>query len=141
MLNSIKHFSIILTCIPFRRNRSKRLECLLKDVYKYIQHKPISLDCDLHIIPDLLEFDENAVSNHHDAQNRLARFKNINEHLHVKHKDYIKNCEKIIIIDDITTSGASLIEASKKLKDAGAKEIICFAFAQAVDWEFNSWNI
>ena len=83
-------------------------------------------------MPDLLEFDNEAVSNHRDAKDRLSRFKNINDHLHVKHKDCLRRFQKIIIIDDVTTTGASLIVSSKKLTSLGAQEVILFAFAHAV---------
>lgn len=57
-------------------------------------------------------------------------------------KENIKNCfrvenaekivgKKIILIDDVTTSGATLFEAAKTLKTAGAKKIIALTVARA----------
>jgi predicted amidophosphoribosyltransferase len=38
--------------------------------------------------------------------------------------------KQIIVMDDITTSGASLLACRQLLFEAGAKEVICFAFAK-----------
>ena len=46
----------------------------------------------------------------------------------VKNKEEIKN-RNIILIDDITTTGATLNEARKTLKKAGAKKIVAFTVA------------
>lgn len=37
---------------------------------------------------------------------------------------------KVLLIDDITTSGATFLEATKALKKTGVKEVICFALTQ-----------
>jgi predicted amidophosphoribosyltransferase len=44
----------------------------------------------------------------------------------------IKNIEKdkvYIIIDDVTTTGATFLEAKRALKEIGAKNILCIALA------------
>jgi len=66
----------------------------------------------------------------HQAQieNRQKRIKNIIGSFAVKNKDIIKN-RNIILIDDVTTTGATLNEAKKVLREAGAKKIIAFTIA------------
>ena len=39
--------------------------------------------------------------------------------------------KKIILIDDITTSGSSLLACKEILLKKGAKEVICFAFGKS----------
>src|SRR3989344_5750337 len=53
-------------------------------------------------------------------ENRSERLKNIIGSFAVKNGEQIKN-KNIILIDDITTTGATLAEAKKVLKQAGAK--------------------
>ena len=61
-------------------------------------------------------------------ENRSERLKNIIGSFAVKNGEQIKN-KNIILIDDITTTGATLAEAKKVLKQAGAKKIIAFTIA------------
>ncbi|MEI7709597.1 MAG: phosphoribosyltransferase family protein [bacterium] len=61
-------------------------------------------------------------------ENRVERLKNILGSFDIQNAELIKN-RNIILIDDITTTGATLSEARKILKNAGAKKIIAFAVA------------
>lgn len=60
--------------------------------------------------------------------NRSERLKNVVGFFDLKNKELIKN-RNIILIDDITTTGATLTEAKKVLKQAGARKIIAFTVA------------
>jgi ComF family protein len=66
----------------------------------------------------------------HQAQihDRRHRLKNVVGSFTLKNSDMI-NGKNIILIDDITTTGATLSEARKVLKKAGAKKIIAFTVA------------
>jgi len=61
-------------------------------------------------------------------ENRSERLKNIVGSFSIKNPERIKN-RNIILIDDVTTTGATLNEARKVLKQAGAKKIIAFTVA------------
>lgn len=61
-------------------------------------------------------------------KNRAERLKNIVGSFTVKNEDLIKS-KNIILIDDILTTGATLTEARKILKQAGAKKVIAFTVA------------
>ncbi len=63
-------------------------------------------------------------------KNRNERLKNIIETFAIKDevKNLIKN-KNIILIDDITTTGATLNEARKILKQNGARKVIAFTVA------------
>lgn len=63
-------------------------------------------------------------------KNRAERMKNILQSFAVPdtHLEKIKG-KNIILIDDITTTGATLTEARKILKQAGARKIIAFTVA------------
>ena len=127
------HLEVVLSCIPHRIGRPHRLENLLKQLAKYLDDTPIERDCTFYIIPDLFFYDDEALSNHKEAKTRENRFKNVREHLHLKRrKDIPNSVDKVILIDDVITTGASLIEASKKLEKEGIENIVRFAFAQAI---------
>ena len=61
-------------------------------------------------------------------KNRRERLENIIGSFSVKNGENIKN-RNIILVDDITTTGATLAEARKILKQSGAKKIIAFTVA------------
>ena len=61
-------------------------------------------------------------------EDRQKRLKNIIGSFSVKNPEKIKG-RNIIIIDDVSTTGATLNEARKTLKQAGAKKIIAFTVA------------
>ena len=61
-------------------------------------------------------------------ENRPQRLRNIIGSFSIKNAELVKN-RNIILIDDITTTGATLNEARKILKQAGAKKIIAFTVA------------
>lgn len=60
--------------------------------------------------------------------NRRERLENLIGSFCIKNEEKIKG-RNIILIDDITTTGATLSEAKKVLKKAGAKKIIAFTLA------------
>ena len=61
-------------------------------------------------------------------KDRNKRLKNLSGTFGVKNGESIKE-RNIILIDDITTTGATLEEAKKVLKEAGARKIIAFTVA------------
>lgn len=61
-------------------------------------------------------------------KDRSKRLKNIIGSFSVQNKECIEN-RNIILIDDVTTTGATLNEAKKVLKQSGAKKVIAFTIA------------
>lgn len=61
-------------------------------------------------------------------KDRNERLKNLSQSFSVKYPEKIKG-KNIILIDDVTTTGATLTEARKTLKKAGAKKVIAFTIA------------
>lgn len=62
-------------------------------------------------------------------ETKKQRFENVQQAFQVQNADLIKN-KNIILIDDICTSGATLLEAGKMLKRAGAKKIYGLVLAR-----------
>lgn len=59
---------------------------------------------------------------------RQDRLKNLSGSFAVKNSEKIKSYN-IILIDDVTTTGATLVEAKKVLKKAGVRKVIAFTLA------------
>lgn len=59
---------------------------------------------------------------------RSERLKNLIGSFDIKNKEQVKN-RNIILIDDIITTGATLTEAKKILKQKGARKVIAFTVA------------
>jgi phosphoglycolate phosphatase-like HAD superfamily hydrolase len=115
---------IVLTVIPFKPGRSPRLERLLAQVTQSSKAEPLahgSITC----IPDLLAYRAGAVSHSGAHLNQEQRFENVRDHLFVKHRD-------IVVLDDVVTSGASLIYAREYLLAARADSVSCVAIAKAI---------
>jgi len=65
-----------------------------------------------------------------DQKDYVARDKNIDGAFHVERPHELKG-KNIMLVDDVTTSGATLREAVRVLKSAGAKKIIAAVVARA----------
>jgi competence protein ComFC len=63
-----------------------------------------------------------------NIKDRRERLKNLSDSFSIKNLELIKN-KNVILIDDVTTTGATLTEAKKILKQFGAKKIIAFTVA------------
>lgn len=69
---------------------------------------------------------------HRDPQSSISmkrmRLKNIEGVYRITHKERIRN-QTVIVIDDIATTGATLTELKKVLREAGARKIVLLAVA------------
>ena len=121
----------IITVIPFKPGRTPRLERLLAQIERAERAEPYHEAQKFEFIPDLLMFNEGAASSHGDHLNREQRFANVGEHLHVNRPD-LAHGRHIVIIDDVVTTGASLLWADRKLRQVGARTVNCVAMTKAI---------
>lgn len=71
-----------------------------------------------------------ATKNQAELKNADERIKNIENCFSLNDSNGVKN-KNIILVDDVFTTGSTMSEAVKILKQAGAKKIIAFVFAKA----------
>jgi ComF family protein len=119
----------ILIPIPLSRKRYRergynQTELICKEMAKLDNNLHFKLEKDILIKPKDTE---------HQAriENKSERLKNILGSFSIKNKqnaDLVKN-RNIILLDDILTTGATLREAKKVLKQAGTRKIIAFTVA------------
>ncbi len=116
----------ILIPIPLSSKRRRergynQTELICKELAKIDENKNFELHTDVLIKPKDTE---------HQARikDRRIRLKNIAGSFSIKNKEVMKN-RNVILLDDITTTGATLNEARKILKQNGAKKVIAFTIA------------
>lgn len=123
--------NIVISVVPHRPGRKPRLENFLTQLKKSFEEVPM-LNYNVSIAPKLLEYKVGVKSQHNDHLGRDDRFINVRDHLVVKMPELIVAGTYFLVIDDVTTTGASLIYASKYLKAAGAIDVKCLSMAKNI---------
>jgi phosphoglycolate phosphatase-like HAD superfamily hydrolase len=123
--------SVAVSVIPHRPDRKPRLENFLAQLQASLKAKPIPYR-KIAVYPELLAYKEGVRSNHGEFLNRDERFANVRDFLFVKQSEVATSGTAVLIIDDVVTTGASLIYAQKYLMDAGARDVRCLAIAKNV---------
>ena len=126
-LSTLQNFNKpILIPIPLALKRKRergfnQAEIICKNLIKLDVEKNFKLEKNVLIKPKDTE---------HQAkiEDRSKRLKNIIGSFAIKNSEKIKG-KNIILIDDVCTTGATLSEARKILKQVGAKKIIAFTIA------------
>lgn len=117
----------ILIPIPINRKRKRergfnQSELICKELVK------LDKDVNFKMRTDVLE---KIKDTEHQAriENRSVRLKNIVGSFALKDPEMDLYGKNIILIDDVTTTGATLTEARKILRGAGARKVIAFTVA------------
>lgn len=121
---------LVITVIPKKPDGVPRMESLLVQLALSLQASPIqNFQCRIH--PEVMAFSEGVVSAHGQHLTAAQRFENVEKHLNVADAAAIQG-RPVLVIDDVVTSGASLVCASRALTAAGASQVKCLALAKAV---------
>lgn len=131
MRYGLKPVEIVVSVVPHRPNRKPRLEAMLAQLAVSLKKNPIAR-VTVKVKPDLLYYGDGVKSQHNDKLNRQERFDNVRDHLKVTKPNLVRNDVRYLIIDDVVTTGASLIFATKYLKAAGARVVYNLALAKNI---------
>jgi phosphoglycolate phosphatase-like HAD superfamily hydrolase len=123
--------SLVVTVIPAKPDRVRRLEAMLQQLLEtHTQSRMVAGG--VSFTPDLMRYKPGVLSHHSEGLNRQQRFENVRDHLEVIPGSGYEG-KHVVVIDDVATTGASLIYASKYLKAAGAKQVTCLSLTKAIN--------
>jgi competence protein ComFC len=116
----------ILIPIPLSKNRYRergfnQSELLCREILNLDKNKYLKIQKNILV--------KNKETEHQaKIKDRATRLKNLSNTFEIRNKELIKN-KNIILIDDVTTTGATLNEAKKVLRNAGARKVFAFTIA------------
>lgn len=122
---------LIVTAIPARPQRNHRLGNLITQLGASYGASSSYNNLCLTFDPGVLAYRQGVQSQSNDHLNQEQRFANIREHLYVVDPAAAQG-KKFLVIDDVSTSGATLLYAKKYLTEAGANSVDCFSLAQTI---------
>ena len=116
IINFIKSYDIIIA-VPIHRKRFNnrgynQSELLAKEISKYLKKTNFRNDI-------LIKIKDNTAQS---TLTRTERFLNVKDAYKIQNDNFIKE-KRILLIDDIYTTGNTVNECSRVLKQCGAKEI------------------
>lgn len=124
--------SLVVSVVPHRPGRKPRLENLLTQLNTYIAANAFPGSNRISVEPELLAYKEGVRSNSNDHLSANDRFANVRDHLFVKRPEKVAQGQKVLVIDDVCTTGSSLIYAGLYLLQAGSGEVTRLAIAMNV---------
>lgn len=124
--------NLVVSVVPHRPGRTPRLENLLRQLNAYVLKNPFPGSGRISFEPELLAYKDGVRSNHKLHLSANDRFKNVRDHLYVLKPATVRPRRMVLVIDDVCTTGASLIYAGKLLTDAGSGEVTRLAVSMNI---------
>ncbi len=122
---------LLITAIPARPGRQHRLGHLINQLQTSYGADPRLNRLRLFFNPSVLAYRDGVQSQSHDHLNHDARMANVRNHMFVADQDAVQG-KKVLVIDDVSTTGATLLYAKKYLEEAGARSVDMFSLAQTI---------
>lgn len=122
--------NLIVTVVPARPGRTHRLANLLKQVESRLTN-PLLAGRTV-FLPELLAYRDGVLSNSREHLSREDRFKNIRDHLYINQPEKLKDRQDILIIDDVATSGSTLIYPKIILEKDSRRVVTCLSIAKNI---------
>lgn len=124
--------ALVVTVVPHRPGRTPRLENMLLQLERSVRCDEFFYQPNIFFEPQLLAYRDGVRSQSGDHLNQVERFENVRDHLVVAKPELLEDGKKVLIIDDVCTTGASLIFAGIRLEEAGSGETTRFSIAMNV---------
>lgn len=122
---------LTITTVPPRPGRTPRLYYFLDQLQEAHRNDPFTNRFNVLFTKNVLGFRDGVQSNSGEHLNKDQRFTNIGEHLYVDQSNLVRGgC--YLVLDDVVTTGASLLYCEQYLKEAGASHVVSFAFAHSI---------
>lgn len=124
----------VVTVVPFKQGRTPRLERLLDQCARAYQPPRGRMGrnaSDIAFHAGILAYRPVAVGHHGNHLNAEQRFANVADNLYVSQPQHIRG-KHVIVIDDVVTTGASLLWSHRYLVEAGATSVSCLSLAKAI---------
>ena len=115
-IDFIKQYDILIP-VPIHKERKKQRGYNQSELIAKIIADEVK---DIKLLVNILKKDKNIVAQ--STLNKAKREENIKDVFKIVNSEKIKN-KKVLILDDIYTTGSTVNECSKVLKEAGCKEI------------------
>lgn len=123
--------SLVVTVVPAKPGRTRRLEAMLAQLSTVHAQRPL-VNAGVSFTPDLMRYREGVLSHHGEGLTKQQRIENVMSHLEVIVESGYEN-KHVVVIDDVATTGASLIYARKYLMAAGARQVTCLSLTKAIN--------
>lgn len=125
-----KNRVLTVTVIPPRPARMARLTHLLEQLENSFE-EPALGKLKLRFDPNVLAYRDGVKSHSREHLDPKARFANVRDHLYVVDPSSVKG-GMFLIIDDVSTTGATLLYAERYLNAAGATSVDCLTIAMNI---------
>lgn len=122
---------LVITAIPARPGRVHRLAHFLNQLRASYGADPCHKNLRLTFDPDMLAYKVGVRSQSREHLNPEDRFANVRDHLVVAKPEEARR-KRFLVIDDVSTTGATLLYAQKYLTEAGATSVDCFTIAMNI---------
>lgn len=122
---------VLITAIPARPGRVHRLGQLVAQLQASYGANPRLNRLRLTFDANVLAYRPGVQSQSHDHLNQDERMANVRDHLYVANPAAVQG-KKVLVIDDVSTTGATLLYAKKYLEAAGARSVDMFSLAQTI---------
>lgn len=116
---------LVVTVMPRKPGRPNRMEKLLECIKERLNEPRIIYS------DQILGFAKAASSMHEKRLSRGERIRNVQATMELREPAVVSG-SSVLVLDDIVTTGASLIWAKALLESAGATKVTCLALARAI---------